>query len=81
MPNHGDWQLGIYFGGLEGVVPDLPMSFDALAAAAEAALTPELWSYVSGGAGNAHTPRANVAAFERRGLLPRVLRVASHLAP
>ena len=77
MPNHGDWQLGIYFGGLEGVVPDLPMSFDALAAAAEAALTPEIWSYVSGGAGNEHTQRANVAAFERWGLMPRVLRGAS----
>ena len=77
MPNHGDWQLGIYFGGLTGVVPDYPMSFDAMAAAAEAVMTPEIWSYVSGGAGNEHTQRANVAAFERWGLMPRVLRGAA----
>ncbi|MEI2652231.1 MAG: alpha-hydroxy-acid oxidizing protein, partial [Microthrixaceae bacterium] len=73
MPNHGDWQLGIYFGGLEGVVPDLPMVSTRSRPAAEAALTPEIWSYVSGGAGNEHTQRANVAAFERWGLMPRVL--------
>ena len=77
MGNHGDWQLGIYFGGLEGVRPEHPMAFDALAAAAEAAMSPEIWSYVSGGAGNEHTQRANVAAFERWGLMPRVLRGAS----
>jgi len=77
VPNHGDWQLGIYFGGLTGVRPELPMGFDALAAAAEAALSPEIWSYVSGGAGNEHTQRANVAAFERWGLVPRVLRGAA----
>ena len=77
MPNHGDWQLGIYFGGLTGAVPDLPMTFDAMADAAQAAMTPEIWSYVSGGAGNEHTQRANVAAFERWGLMPRVLRGAS----
>jgi lactate 2-monooxygenase len=53
------------------------MTFDALAEAAEAAMTPEIWSYVSGGAGNEHTQRANVAAFERWGLMPRVLRGAS----
>lgn len=73
MGNFGDWQLGIYLDGLQGVRPDLPMSYAALAEAAEAAMSPELWSYVAGGAGDEHTQDANVAAFQRWGLVPRML--------
>ena len=77
MGNFGDWQLGIYFGGLEGITPDHPMTFEALSAAAEDAMSPQIWSYVAGGAGNEHTQRSNVNAFERWGLIPRVLRGAA----
>lgn len=77
MGNHGDWQLGIYLGGLTGVRPDLPMTFDEFEEWAPDAMGPEIWSYVSGGAGNEHTQRANVAAFEKWGLMPRVLRGAA----
>lgn len=77
MTNYGNWQLDIYFGGLAGQVPDLPMSYAELERRAEEAMTEQLWSYVSGGAGNEHTQRANVAAFERWGLMPRMLRGAS----
>jgi len=73
MGNFGDWQLGIYLGGLQGTRPELPMSFPALAAAAEKAMRPEIWSYVAGGAGDEHTQDANVAAFQRWGLMPRML--------
>ncbi len=73
MRNHGDWQLDIYLRGLSGERPDLPVAFDELERRAEAAMSPELWSYVAGGAGDERTQRANVAAFERWGLLPRVL--------
>ncbi len=73
MGNYGDWQLGTYFAGLEGVTPELPMSFADLAVRAEAAMTPELWSYVAGGAGDETTQRANVTAFTRQGLMPRML--------
>lgn len=73
MANHGDWQLSIYLGGLTGEVPDLPMSYADLERAAEAAMTPEIWSYVAGGAGDEHTQDANVAAFRRWGLVPRML--------
>ena len=73
MPNHGDWQLGIYLAGLEGVRPDLPMEFGELARRAEAALSPEMWSYVAGGAGDETTQNANVRAFARHGLMPRML--------
>ncbi len=77
MSNHGDWQLGIYLGGLSGVTPDLPMSHQALEVAAQEAMSEQLWSYVSGGAGDEHTQRANVAAFENWGLMPRILRGAA----
>lgn len=73
MPNYGNWQFGIYFDGLAGKRPDLPMHYDALERAAEATMSEEIWSYVAGGAGNEHTQRSNVTAFERWGLMPRML--------
>jgi len=73
MPNHGDWQLGIYLAGLEGVTPDLPMDFAGLARRAEEAMSSEMWSYVAGGAGDETTQDANVRAFARYGLMPRML--------
>lgn len=73
MPNYGDWQLSIYLNGLSGVRPELPMSYADLERRAEAAMTEQLWSYVAGGAGDERTQRANVEAFERWGLVPRVL--------
>ena len=36
-------------------------------------MAPELLSYVAGGAGDEHTQRANVEAFHRWGLVPRML--------
>ena len=73
MGNYGDWQFGIYLEGLGGKQPDLPMSYGELERRAEATLSPELWSYVAGGAGNEHTQDANVTAFTRWGLMPRML--------
>jgi lactate 2-monooxygenase len=73
MGNYGDWQFGIYLDGLLGKRPDLPMSYRELERQAEAAMPLELWSYVAGGAGDEHTQDANVEAFRRWGLMPRVL--------
>ncbi|SEM30725.1 alpha-hydroxy-acid oxidizing protein [Streptacidiphilus jiangxiensis] len=69
----GDYQNEIYFNGLFGRLPDLPMDFAELARRAEAALPPSVWSYVAGGAGNERTQEANVAAFDGWGLVPRML--------
>ncbi len=73
MPNYGDWQLSIYLGGLTGARPELPMSYADLERRAEAEMTEQLWSYVAGGAGDERTQRANISAFDRWGLVPRVL--------
>ncbi|MEB3367223.1 lactate 2-monooxygenase [Saccharopolyspora mangrovi] len=69
---YGDYQLEIYLNGLSGVLPDLPMEFEELEERAKAAMSPSVWSYVHGGAGAERTQRANVAAFERWGLVPRM---------
>lgn len=73
MSNFGSWQYSIYFAGLAGEVPELPMVFSELARRAEEAMAPEIWSYVAGGAGDEFTQDANVRAFDRWGLVPRVL--------
>jgi lactate 2-monooxygenase len=68
----GDYQLEIYLNGLAGVVPDLPMGFGELAERAKQAMSPSVWSYVAGGAGDERTQDANVAAFGGWGLYPRM---------
>jgi lactate 2-monooxygenase len=72
-PAYGDYQIEIYFDGLRGVVSRFPMTFAELERKAGAAMAPSVWSYVAGGAGDEHTQRANVRAFERWGLIPRML--------
>lgn len=73
MTNHGNWQLSIYLDGLVGRRPELPMTYAEFERRAERAMSPEIWSYVSGGAGDERTQRANVSAFERWALWPRML--------
>ncbi|MEZ0355185.1 lactate 2-monooxygenase [Mycobacterium sp. SA01] len=70
---YGNYQIEIYFQGLTGTVPSLPMSFDELEARAAQALPSSIWSYVAGGAGDERTQRVNVSAFEQWGLIPRML--------
>jgi lactate 2-monooxygenase len=70
---YGGYQYEIYFQGLTGVLPALPMEFGELEARAAQTLSPSVWSYVAGGAGDESTQRANVSAFGRWGLIPRML--------
>jgi lactate 2-monooxygenase len=67
-----DYEFEIYLQGLSGVLPSLPMSFAELEAKAQAAMSPGIWSYVAGGAGDERTQRVNVTAFENWGLMPRM---------
>ena len=73
MANYGDFQLELYLAGLAGGRPALPIGPDRLAERAQAALPPEVWSYVAGGAGTELTQDVNVTAFDRHGLIPRML--------
>lgn len=67
-------QRGIYIAGIGGHRPAVPVSQTQLEQAAQAAMTPDAWAYVAGGAGRESTMDANRAAFERWRIVPRVLR-------
>jgi lactate 2-monooxygenase len=64
----------IYLRGLAGEVPAFPTDPAALEDAARAVLDDGPFSYVAGSAGSGATARANRAAFDRFGLVPRMLR-------
>ncbi|MFE3518272.1 alpha-hydroxy-acid oxidizing protein [Streptomyces sp. NPDC059166] len=70
---YGDYQMEIYLDGLRGVTPSLPMDYAGWEERARAALSPSVWSYVAGGAGDEHTQRENARVFERYGLMPRMM--------
>jgi len=67
-------QRDINTAGLGGHRPTVPVSQAGLAAAAQAAMSPEAWAYIAGGAGRETTMSANEAAFDRWQIVPRVLR-------
>ena len=69
---YGDYQLEIYINGLVGKQPTMPMDYATLEQRAAQALPASVVSYVAGGAGDEATQRANVAAFQRWGLMPRM---------
>ncbi|WP_296602683.1 alpha-hydroxy-acid oxidizing protein [Nocardioides sp.] len=73
MANYADFQIGLYFAGLGGQLPPYPLTFAGLEAAAAEKMEHRLFDYVAGGAGDEHTQRHNVEAFERWGILPRML--------
>ena len=72
----GDYQIELYLGALGGVLPAHPFDYAELERTALAALPPELRTYVAGGAGDEATQRANVEAFARYALVPRMFRAA-----
>lgn len=72
ITHFGDYQRGIYSAGLKGIVPELPLRLEDLERLAAEKLPPEAYWYVAGGAGEA-TMRANLAAFDRFRLVPRML--------
>jgi lactate 2-monooxygenase len=67
-------QRAIYIAGVGGHRPAVPVSQAELEKAAQAAMSPEAWAYVAGGAGRESTMDANRAAFEKWRIVPRVLR-------
>jgi L-lactate dehydrogenase (cytochrome)/lactate 2-monooxygenase len=66
-------QGAIYRAGVFGHRPVVPTEPAALEAAARRRMSARAWSYVAGGAGQQRTVRANVAAFDRHRIVPRML--------
>jgi len=71
------FQYGIYFSGLAGQTPELPVTYERQREAARKVLTPEADAYVAGSAGVESTEAANREAFRRHRLVPRMLRDVS----
>jgi lactate 2-monooxygenase len=74
---YADFQLEIYGRGVEGMRPELPLVAAELERRARDALSEEAFGYVAGGACAEQTMRANVRAFERWQIVPRMLRDVS----
>jgi lactate 2-monooxygenase len=72
-----NFQYEIYGRGLIDETPKLPVSMMDLEELARAALTAEAFGYVAGGAGAERTMQANLQAFERWRIVPRMLRDVS----
>jgi lactate 2-monooxygenase len=72
-----EWQSEIFLRGVRGKRPRVPIDPAALEARAQEVMSREGYSYVAGGAGLESTMRANREAFERRRIVPRVLRDVS----
>jgi isopentenyl diphosphate isomerase/L-lactate dehydrogenase-like FMN-dependent dehydrogenase len=70
-------QTEVYLAGVRGKRAPIPFSFQQLEEAARQRMTPEAYSYIAGGAGLETTIDANRAAFDRRRIVPRVLRDVS----
>jgi isopentenyl diphosphate isomerase/L-lactate dehydrogenase-like FMN-dependent dehydrogenase len=73
MAGLGDVQNSIYLGGLAGRRQPVPIAPAALREAARAALNPEAFDYLDGGAGAERTMAGNLAAFDKYRIVPRML--------
>ncbi|MDQ2631823.1 MAG: alpha-hydroxy-acid oxidizing protein [Actinomycetota bacterium] len=74
MPDFADYYREIYARGLGGETPAIPVPVADLEQQAMAAMEPRIANYVAAGAGTEATVRANVEAFARHRIVPRMLR-------
>jgi L-lactate dehydrogenase (cytochrome) len=77
MADFADYYREIYLRGLGGETPTIPVAVEELERAARKAMDERAANYVFAGAGSERTMRANRAAFERREIVPRMLRDVS----
>ena len=70
-------QLEIYQLGMAGKKLSVPIPLAQLEKKAAEVLSPEAYDYVAGGASGERTMRANLAAFDRWRIVPRMLRDVS----
>ena len=67
-------QEEVYVAGMRGRRPRIPVGAARLEEKARERMSPEAFAYVAGGAGLERTMAANLEAFERRRIVPRMLR-------
>ena len=73
-PPFSAYQYEIYAAGLSGQPPSLPASGAEWERRFRERVAPEAYDYIAGGAGSEDTMRANLEAFRRRRIVPRMLR-------
>ncbi len=71
--HYGDYQWDIYGDGLQGKLPRFPVDYASLERAAVEVLPSWVYSYVAYAAGDGNTQQANIDAFSRYGIVPRML--------
>jgi lactate 2-monooxygenase len=71
--NFGDFQFGVYADALRGVSSRYPFDFASIERKASETLPEWVYRYVSAAAGDGRTQRANVDAFSRYGIVPRMM--------
>jgi lactate 2-monooxygenase len=77
-PPFAGYQAEIFLGGMGGTKPEYPVSIAEVERLVEQTLSdPRATSYVFGGAGGEDTMRANLEAFRRWRIVPRMLRDVS----
>jgi lactate 2-monooxygenase len=74
VADFADYYREIYAYGLAGTVPSIPVSVEELEQRAIEAMEDKAAAYVCAGAGSEGTMRANREAFQRRRIVPRMLR-------
>src|SRR6201991_1067584 len=74
MPsNFGDFQMGVYLDAVKGVNSRYPFDYASIERKAAEALPDWVYRYVSSAAGDGRTQRANIAAYSRYGITPRMM--------
>ncbi len=76
-PPFANYQYEIYLAGMAGEVPALPVAWDEWERRAAEVLDAGPAGYLFGGSGTEDTMRANLAAFRRHRIIPRMLRDVS----
>ena len=71
--NFGDWQWTVYGDAVHGISSRFPFDFESIERKAIDALPDWVYRYVSAAAGDGRTQRANVDAFSRYGIIPRMM--------
>ncbi len=71
--NFGDFQMGVYADAVKGINSRYPFDFQSIERKASEALPDWVYRYVSAAAGDGRTQRANIAAYSRYGIVPRMM--------
>jgi lactate 2-monooxygenase len=71
--NFGDFQMGVYIDAVNGINSRYPFDSESIERKASEALPDWVYRYVSAAAGDGRTQRANIVAYSRYGIIPRMM--------